>query len=161
MKIEITPELLADLKENAKKATAGPWFYGKDAENIGWQHPDSNRVYANLRNQNNTIYGILVTVNYHVKSCDHTASFIAAANPTVMLALIDKIDQLEKESDWLAKRLTEFCDPDHDDQCCALCRKNCDNVEIKEWRNAAKEALNTNGQSITWNAGKTGARRKK
>lgn len=108
MKIEITPELLAELKKKAEKATPGSWFYGKDAESIGWQHPDSNRVYANLRNQNNTVYGILVTVNYHVKSCDQTASYIAAANPAVMLSMIEKIEILENDNNLLKQTIKDL-----------------------------------------------------
>lgn len=49
--------------------------------------------------------------------------------------------QLEKEAQWLAEILAEFCDPDHDDQCCVLCRKNCDDVQPSEWRKRARKAV--------------------
>lgn len=67
--------------------------------------------------------------------------FLYALTPDALLDLIAMTERLEKEIDWLAKRLAEFCDPDHDDQCCVLCRENCNGVDGKEWREAARKAM--------------------
>ena len=58
-----------------------------------------------------------------------------------MLELLDMVERLEKEAEWLSKRLAEFCDPEHDEPCCYLCRECCDRVKAHEWRDAARKAL--------------------
>ena len=100
-KIEITPELLADLKEKAEKAMPGPWAYGTDAEKCGAKYPDTNRVYAYLHPQDDHVYGILLSVNHNLKLCDTTAAYIAAANPQAILELIADYERLEKENEEL------------------------------------------------------------
>lgn len=49
------------------------------------------------------------------------ASYIAAARPQVMLAIITRIERLEKEADWLAEQLSNF--------------------PYKSWREAARMAV--------------------
>lgn len=72
------------------------------------------------------------------------ALYVAAAYPAMILEMIAEMRRLEKEADWLARRLVEFCDPDHDNQCCVLCRRNCNGVDCKEWREAARKAVEEN-----------------
>ena len=51
-------------------------------------------------------------------------------------------ERLEKESDWLAYRLKEFCEPSNNDpQCCYLRRRYCNGVRTDEWREAARNAI--------------------
>lgn len=138
-------ERINRLKELAEKATPGPWWFG-----------GLFSFYAD-----DTALG---TVQ---QFCD--GRYITAANPQAILELIAELERLEKENerwrievhdldssgreaaqdmqalekeaDWLAKRLAEFCDPDHDDQCCVLCRESCNGVDGKEWREAARKAM--------------------
>lgn len=79
--MKITPELLAGLKEKAEKATPGPWR----AEIM-----DKHRAiltdydWESIENCKKTIALMVFGENTH--------SFIAAVNPAVILALIDKIE---------------------------------------------------------------------
>lgn len=85
MQIEITPTLLANLKDKAEKATDGPWIAQKDGESrtivTGYD------VYG-VDNSCQMIAAMVFGENTH--------KYIAAANPAVILALIERIEQLEK-----------------------------------------------------------------
>ena len=84
-KIEITSELLTDLKEKAGKAMPGPWELDETPTDIA------------------TYYEIYST-DWMVADCEKdgaSAAFIAAANPAVVLALIERIERLEKENEEL------------------------------------------------------------
>lgn len=87
--IKITPELLAELKDKAEKAT--PAWLGTGGYEIYYDKP-MTRILATQ-----------CVVGYAEKNDD--AEYIAAANPQVVLALIAKIESLEKEADWLAAML--------------------------------------------------------
>ena len=83
MAIQITPSLLNKLKEKAEKATPGEWLHCfARGRWEGWiideQHRDILKEVSNFR---------------------ENAAFIAAANPAVVLALIDHIKQMETELD--------------------------------------------------------------
>lgn len=100
-KTEITHELLADLKAKAEKATPGPW---------------------NLIGEKKTIVtgssGRLVSSSTHCMlfrphlldqaTGTDNASFIAAANPAVVLALIEHIEQLERGNERLKIELHDM-----------------------------------------------------
>jgi hypothetical protein len=64
------------LREKAEKATKGPWERRHDDE--VWE-PQQNRWVAS--------------------SIDEDADFIAAANPSAVIALLDEIDRLTRERD--------------------------------------------------------------
>lgn len=90
MEIEITPELLADLKDKAEKATPGPWI--KDTvfpSSVITGNPDL--IIGNQAEHNNIFSSAL--------KCN--ADYIAAANPAVMLALIAKIEELQTDNQYL------------------------------------------------------------
>lgn len=108
MSIEITQELLDDLLAKATAATPGPWqrrngfdVFGEDggvsaegveaAEDDGWQIADCNA-------------GVTYTVKYETATLSpfevqHNAEYIAAANPDVVLALINEITTLSRALD--------------------------------------------------------------
>lgn len=99
-KIDITLSLLSDLKEKAERAIPGPWDYcGYESGNgnveltIGAEKPGQN--ICKLSSQ-----------LYH-KNCLYNAAFIAAANPAVVLALIRRILELEKEIEARHKIIQE------------------------------------------------------
>lgn len=91
-KIEITPELLADLKKKAEKATPGPW-------DICAATAAKNSFKSILIHGNEQI-AIVKTprgLNRHGSTKDireRDATYIAAANPQVVLALVEEIEDL-------------------------------------------------------------------
>lgn len=134
--IEVTPELLANLKEKAGKATKGNWF--STCDNL--LQPVVNCVALDR-------YESRIATFEDSPYSEKDADFIASANPAVMLALIAKIEQLEKEADWLSLALSKrggsldpFCCPPNKPyepiiECVAE-HGSCADC----WRNAAKEA---------------------
>lgn len=88
--MEITSEILADLKEKAQKATPGPWIMGQNGE-----------VYSEDRDD----FPVDIIEGICVEETD--ASYIAAASRDVVIAMIEKIKTQEKEVDWLANYIGE------------------------------------------------------
>ncbi len=150
-KIEITPELLADLKEKAQCANRGPW--GLD---LG---PAPHIVFIR---QNRCPIGDIEGFN--------DAAYIAAVSPDVVLALVERIgklekdlyglchddeekvcriERLEKETDWLARKLFEVCRNNDCGHACAGKRscpllrwKRCPvDGYVNSWREAARKAV--------------------
>lgn len=78
--IEITPELLADLKDKAKKATPGPYIAYKETFSI--YAPSQKHDFIEIP---------------HCKNREENLEYIATANPSVILALIERIEWLERE----------------------------------------------------------------
>lgn len=79
MSIEITPELLAELKDKAEAAESlsrSPWKINDDGVSVDDWHGD------------------LVCEECLVEE----AEFIAAANPAVVLALVARIEELEAKN---------------------------------------------------------------
>lgn len=80
-KIEITPELLADIKAKAEKATPGPWEYREDnAAGYNIESQNDYIVYSGTDSDCECDYGCEKESN---------AAYIAAANPAVILDLIE------------------------------------------------------------------------
>lgn len=147
-KIEITPKFLADLKAKAEKAMPGPWELDETPTDIA------------------TYYEIYST-DWMVADCEKdgaSAAYIAAANPAVVLALIEKIKRLEEdfdaaarsaadesvkavkleeEADWLAQQASLMCDCiENCDECRLFSECGCNGANSKEiWRKAAQEAI--------------------
>lgn len=98
MIIEITPELLADLKEKAEKAIPGPWIYDDGCVYLAYDPPKENRVH-DWSSSNPRFVCDFDDDEYHQyesgKEARANAHYVAAANPAVMLALIAKIEELE------------------------------------------------------------------
>lgn len=111
----ITSEQLAELKELAETADR----YAKD-DWIAYAEENFNQIG----------YGNCIVMDQGDSSCGNVcetdrgmeiASYIAAARLQVMLAIIARIERLEKEADWLAEQLSNF--------------------PYKSWREAARMAV--------------------
>lgn len=152
--VDITPELLADLKEKAEKATRGPWVRDTDGG-----------VYSEFSED------APITVIENDAILEGDAGYIVAANPQVVLSLIVEnedlkseilsyqtgcrridclrakdIDRLEKEADWLAMELEKR------EPTCRSCREtvcttSCGYTGPDNWREAAREAIQESVQS--------------
>lgn len=130
-KIEVTPELLADLRKKAEKINYPNWYATQD----GW----GREVVCNKRPPFECCN---VATMGPGEMEDVSSSYIAAANPAVILALIHHIEHLEKQTQWLAT--AQNYGIDHEDptrcpkgkeppqDCCSTCAE-C-------WLKAAKEA---------------------
>lgn len=141
--IEITPALLSTIKEKAEKAMPGPWEVDETPTDIG------------------TFYEIYST-DWLVADCEKdgaSATFIAVANPAVVLALIAEIERLEKqvelwqhdynvltehltglekEADWLANYIGEHaCVNGEPETTICPSRESCRN----HWREATRKAI--------------------
>lgn len=84
MEIEITPKLLAYLKNKAQNATKGNWFTTCSSKgDLIVSCVINDRYESRIANFEDTPYS------------ERDAEYIAAANPAVMLALIARIEDLE------------------------------------------------------------------
>lgn len=103
-KIIITKQLLEEIRSKAEKATPGPWYAGetKEAEKV-YKYSSGNRVYTRGRKG---FYAGRIEVwtggapeNYpeNWEEARNDAAYIAAVPPDVVLAMIEKISDLEKE----------------------------------------------------------------
>lgn len=94
----LTTEQLADLRAKAEAATPGPW------------KPDYRQMYVfdeaevNICCQIRGYGDMAYTHSDAAREAQMRANnaFIVAANPVVILKLLDMIARLEKERDWLA-----------------------------------------------------------
>lgn len=98
MKIKITTELMADLKDKAEKATSGPWIYDDGCVYLTYDPPKENRVH----DWSSSFPRFVCDFDddeYHQyesgKEARANAHYVAAANPAVILALLAKIEELE------------------------------------------------------------------
>jgi hypothetical protein len=90
MSIEITPKLLADLRQKAEAATPGEWLIG----------------YGGMAGDD---YAVIITRFWKNEICElnprsyrrENAEFITACNPAVMLALVAEIERLRDRLDDL------------------------------------------------------------
>ena len=126
--IEITDDFLAVLKYKAKEAHQGPWSVGTGFSNeicIMRQDEDDHSIKEFQ----------LAEMKYLGTRSD--AEYIAAANPTVVLALIDHIKQLKKEHAWLAEQIL-CCSEDN-----LYCEFDCDRcykiATVEEWLEEARK----------------------
>lgn len=88
--MEITPELLADLKAKAQEATPGPWE--KDC---------LRNIFRKPQNRDEDWQPIVLAKEKHGKyfpGPENTA-FIAAASPDIVLALIAELEDLRSKED--------------------------------------------------------------
>lgn len=126
----LTPEQLADLRQKANAATPGPWkadlrvgkamvYPSKYTPNCLCEVPYKEVVC--------TIQGVYRDNAWHMdKQQDDNAKYLAAADPATILQLLDMIERLEREADWLAKILSVTMG--HDDM-------------PEDWREAARKAI--------------------
>lgn len=90
---KITPELLADLKHKAERATSGNWFITCDMQ---------GRLLLNCVacDRYESCIAVFPSPAYNEKDAD----YIAAANPETLSTLLAYIEKLQKEN----KRLLEI-----------------------------------------------------
>ena len=116
------------LESAAKAATPGPW------ETIGY------RIYADKKNiaSAQEVYSYREDEVVLPKEAEANATFIAAANPTTMLALIAELRETRAERDWLAKRiaLDGVSCPIEPNVCAGTCADH-----IQCWLEAARDAV--------------------
>ena len=142
-KIEITTELLSSLKAQAEKATPGPW------ERL---HSDLHGYSFGTPPPVGGPPGAVILARMLQVNPESNSAYIAAANPAVVLALIEKIERLEedfeaaarsaadesvkvarldKEADWLAMKLA-----------CPNIKNGCQcGFDFRYYRKKAKEAI--------------------
>lgn len=144
----LIPEQLADLRAKAEAATPGPW------------KPDYRQMYVfdeaevNICCQVRGYGGMAYTHSDAAREAQMRANnaFIVAANPATVLQLLDMVERLEKEADWLAQRLAECClsysEAREDEEPCGFpccpCEENCSRAEPDNWREAARQAVREN-----------------
>jgi hypothetical protein len=89
--LEITPEMLDELKFKSRAATPGPWkLYKQSSEDRGNSY--GVKVPA-------PVHWIVPPLNIPCENAAH----IAAANPAVILALLAEIERLNQRYDDLLK----------------------------------------------------------
>lgn len=97
--MNITPELLNDLKEKAQKATPGEWYWLFIPDRKFTSITTHDRRWACMPG----IAAVSMT-NYDDKAVDieieqnANAEYIAAANPAIVLELIASYERLQKEN---------------------------------------------------------------
>lgn len=88
---DLTPDEKADLRKAAEEATPGPWRAGAN---------DTDCVFGDVNNPAlmAPFFGrVLLRTNHHFPRFEADARFIAAANPAVVIALLDENARLEAE----------------------------------------------------------------
>lgn len=163
-KIEITPELIAELKKKAQAATPGPWSSMNDpADDFDF---DTAFITTKKRHKESRVaiaeVGFVDADNEFGDEQRANARYIAAVFPDVVLALLEHMERLEKEAQWLA----EFCEGE--EQCPYLAFQwgetnsmpkwctaldtiedgfECEEYSVDCWRRIAREiAEGNNGQ---------------
>lgn len=121
---------LDELESKAKAATPGPW-----------QHPGRALVASRMSEDQPLVCNC---ISQKFAQAPKDATYIAAANPAVILELIAELQQARKERDWLAKNLerSEACYSAGDCYYC-LTRGSCSECKYttkEHWLKAAKEA---------------------
>lgn len=146
--IELTPEFLVSLKAKAAMATPGPWENIVCCSDDGVVYEIANPVLRQKTEENGiedeVIWNIIKSNCFDDSPCGvlkkANAAYIAAANPEIVIALIERIEELERQVDWLATQLADAslvieppcgadCNP-----CDLACRQ-------EQWREAARKAI--------------------
>lgn len=85
----LSPEALAELRAKAKAARPGPWTWTEDGTRqlVSQTAVDSEGEPEIVINDPNV---------FHWETGEEDKAFIAAVNPAVVVALLDKIEALEK-----------------------------------------------------------------
>ncbi len=143
--IDLSPEFIAHLKTLAQKATPGPW------ELTGIPSVTDILSIGACR---------LIGSPYKIQD----AAYIAAAHPSVMLALLSRIEdlekivagslyglyaeaharaeRLEKEADWLAENLEYACFNKDDGSGCFTCNQLCPEL-VNELKMKNRDGIKT------------------
>lgn len=124
---QMPQETLDRIRALAKEATPGPWicygFTGNNGSALRTVSREDFEKICELPNLMNT---------------PANAAYIAAMHPGMAMALVDEIERLGEEADWLAKQLTKFDEipcPEHP------CSRSGENGCLQCWREAARQAI--------------------
>lgn len=112
----LTPEQLTDLREKIRSATPGPWEVHSDFRLRCLEIEALFGARKVVESDTNIRSGVIRKED---------ATYIAAANPATILQLLDMIERLEKEADWLSSQLSD----------------NIDHAGVQAWREAARMAV--------------------
>lgn len=91
--MNVTPELLAELRQKAEAATPGPWATKYNLTRVYRAHGDP-RV-----SQNEIARSLFESKPESIVRARNNATYIAAANPALLLALLDEIERLREACD--------------------------------------------------------------
>lgn len=99
--MDVTPEERARLRELAEKATPGP--YASVPLEASYDAPGRNRLMATVRNYAQSLaqhreYGPQWDAEHLVTFDGATADYLAAANPLIVIDLLDAIEVLEQRA---------------------------------------------------------------
>lgn len=133
---------LNELKELAQKATPGP-YKCEEMTAISLSNTDTdNSYYIVCTCDNDNIAEFDDAINKKAN-----AEYFTAANPSVILALIDHIKQMKREQVWLAEQI--LCCSDEKTYCTYDCDR-CFNIDTVEgWIEEARKEVNNGNQDNT------------
>ncbi len=118
----MTDSELSALEQAAKAATPGPW---------DWNGGDVVSAIAED----------IINPEDCFSTSENNCAYIAAANPAVLLELIQELRQTRKERDWLARTFGTLpdreCPPSRRRWSMECCKMPCEEC----WLEAAKEAV--------------------
>ena len=121
----VTDTQLAALEKLAQAATPGPWVVYTDSNFDGHQIESEDGVER-----------IVCPETSDGVRREEDAEYIAAANPAVMLGLIDELRQARRERDWVIERVLVYGDLCPYSGQHSILGKDC----MECWRKAAREA---------------------
>lgn len=175
----IDQDEIAKVRELLKKVPPGPWATCLNAKDIfGIEHADWGCIYANVERMGFTIEACnILRVNCNLLTIEEAdaarieffqnrkqtnpglmgaiTEYIAAVNPDFVQGLLDEIDQLKKEADWLAESARNECPyesygwdsfPSERPQWCDWHHDisggyDCSGGYVECWRRMAEEAI--------------------
>ena len=133
--IEITNDFLSSLKDKAEKAHKAPW-------SVETGFNDEICIMKSVEDDHSVKQFQLAEMKYIGTRED--AEYMAAANPAVVLALIDHIKQMEKQQVWLAEQI--LCCSDENTYCTYDCDRCYKIHTVEGWlEEARKETSNDKG----------------
>lgn len=95
----LTAEMIAELRKAAESATPGPWYttgspWFRSGDGVLCGSPDGNIAYLIADCDNFTDPRDEYDGPFKLADADDDAAFIAAANPVVILALLDEREKM-------------------------------------------------------------------
>ena len=119
----------ADLRAKAEAATPGPWFAIDSIRNKEtyiipgdteptFDNEENSFAWGIMVDDPDEGYSIVHGENYHsIEDIQQDIDFIAAANPTTILSLLDEIERLRAENNELRLKVKMLTDDDRQSAC--------------------------------------------
>ena len=138
----VTPEMLAELRRLAEAATPGPWYLDGP-----WWYGDDDSAYCISTAEDAGRIAVTIAPPRYIfggerEVRDANARFIAAANPAVVLALLDRLAHMREARDAAraeVKRLTALVEAVR--EYAAARQANIDHGPLLSAQKAAHDAL--------------------